>query len=400
MKTKVLFFLPSILLLPRSVWSETKGPSDPPKSGKPNANTLHLLRGKLEYPNKINEENAVSPDFKKNVEVPKKKLEELKGKAEKDKQNEAGTTAKGEEASQNVSQDGLQEQTPSDSKDGKAEEKKTEVKNVIFMKKEKAVNEEVGNKQTAIITEKKNLPIEESQEKNGIQAQESIEVEELPEVIVDKTDDSAEGETLSESEKEAKPSAESTPNEPNVNTTHIPADTHTYPSGEGPSAPKKIQFPSIDENANRRAARIKHMNRFLNGFLTSRSKNKNEIYFHPYYGPYFNHPAYYNYDPYYNYSQWYNPFLRQTKDYEVNKNLLGACFIKGEGAHPNVPCIFDIFKKVLDDERFRNGFRTFMYALYEFAKKNDVLSEEAKKKEFMRFFFDSAFQLLNRMLHH
>ncbi|GAB67707.1 merozoite surface protein 7 [Plasmodium cynomolgi strain B] len=331
MKIKVLFILPPILLLPHSVWSETKGPPGPPKTQMPNANTLHFLKGKLEHLNKISKENAVSPDLKKNIELLKKKIEELEGKAEKDKQDGVDTIPSGQQACENVSQNGLEEKTPCGSNEGKAEEKKTQVKNVIFMKKEKAIDEEVGNKDTAIITEKKKLPIEESPGMDGTQAKESIEGEALPGVIVDKTGDSPKGEILSGSETEAK---------------------------------------------------------------------KKEMYFHPYYGPYFNHHAYYNYYPYYNYPPVYNPYVTQTKDYEVVKKLIDACFNKGEGADPNVPCIIDLFKKVLDDEGFRNEFKTFMYNLYEFAKKNDVLSDGGRKNELMKFFFDNALRLINTMLHY
>ncbi|CAG9473345.1 MSP7-like protein [Plasmodium vivax] len=420
MKTKVLFFLPPILLLPHSVWSETKGPSGPPPNKKLNANALHFLRGKLELLNKISEEQVVSPDFKKNVELLKKKIEELQGKAEKDKSKTDGedTTPKEQQEDQNVSQNGLEEQAPSDSNEGEAQEENTQVKNVIFTEKEEAVDEEAEKEDTAVISEKANLPNEESQGNDETQTQESIEGEASPGVVVDETDDSPEGEPLSGLETEGNSSAESAPNEPDVNTTHTAVDTHMpadanigvdtnmpfdtppHPSGENPGAPQETHLPSIDENANRRASRMKHMSSFLNGLLTNQSNNKKEIFFHPYYGPYFNHGGYYNYDPYYNYAPAYNPFVSQARDYEVIKKLLDACFNKGEGADPNVPCIIDIFKKVLDDERFRNELKTFMYDLYEFLKKNDVLSDDEKKNELMRFFFDNAFQLVNPMFYY
>ncbi|SOV81986.1 merozoite surface protein 7 [Plasmodium reichenowi] len=101
----------------------------------------------------------------------------------------------------------------------------------------------------------------------------------------------------------------------------------------------------------------------------------------------------------------YEDFVLNSKEYDIIKNLIimfgqednksnnGETGILGEAKH-----MTEIFIKLLDDEKYHQQFKNFIYGVYSYAKQNSHLSEKKIKPENeYKKFLEYSFNLLNTM---
>ncbi|CAC9698976.1 merozoite surface protein 7 [Plasmodium sp. DRC-Itaito] len=110
-------------------------------------------------------------------------------------------------------------------------------------------------------------------------------------------------------------------------------------------------------------------------------------------------------DKYLNFKKQYEDFVLNSKEYDIIKNLI-IMFGKEDNKSKNSKTdniseakhITDIFIKILDDEKYHEQFKNFIYGIYSYAKQNSHLNEKKiKPEDEYKKFLEYSFNLLNTM---
>ncbi|GAW82222.1 merozoite surface protein 7 [Plasmodium gonderi] len=152
------------------------------------------------------------------------------------------------------------------------------------------------------------------------------------------------------------------------------------------------QVPTIEESVaenqkqqsieNGQTPKVKYLDKLYDDVL--KADEKNQIHVSEYHSKFNNFRK--NYE-----------FSMNEREYDIVKNLFGACFKKDNNS--NVACLIDVFKKVLEDEKFQKEFDNFVHGLYGFAKRHNYLrGERMNLTDEYKSLFLNALSYLNTII--
>ncbi|SBT41054.1 merozoite surface protein 7 (MSP7) (MSP7.1) [Plasmodium ovale wallikeri] len=398
MKGSFILLLLTILFLSHCTISEKKIPIKRKKLTKEN-DTLRALKEKLEFLKKVSEKRNALPTFKENIALVKKKIHELEENIEETKQT---TDEIENEEIRHCSdnQNGKKKNEVNNEKcnthDGEYSGEENEVNSAesenIRLKED--VNSEstvTGRSQEPTDSDVENVSSGVSSIQSSTKAGEKNKLDELATNEHPGKDTTVERVVTTPSQKNAPTEASkngdtSKPSnylqkyairQPCVDLPEMPYPTIHLPKEVHQNIFKDITTPSMPDSMNKRAFRMRHLDGF-NDESNLRVNKKKDI-------------------PFPKFPCNYNNFNMNQREYEVVKNLIDSFFKKGDDDNVNAN-IINLFRKVLDDERFRNEFKNFMYGLYSFAKQNNYLKNDKINDEMYKVLLDNALQIVKRML--
>ncbi|KNC36512.1 merozoite surface protein 7 [Plasmodium falciparum RAJ116] len=93
----------------------------------------------------------------------------------------------------------------------------------------------------------------------------------------------------------------------------------------------------------------------------------------------------------------YNNFVINQKEYDIIKKLLNSIF-RDNNENEKMKNLVSIFQKALNDKKFHDQFKNFIYGIYGFAKRHSYLrNEKIQNDSEYKEFFENAVDLLNTL---
>ncbi|GAW82216.1 merozoite surface protein 7 [Plasmodium gonderi] len=168
-----------------------------------------------------------------------------------------------------------------------------------------------------------------------------------------------------------------------------PAQSQQEGSGESSQNPQQPAPPGpaatanpAGQNQNGQSPNVKYLDKLYDEIL--HTTDENGINVPPYHSKFNNFRK--NYE-----------FSMNEREYDIVKNLFDVCFKKDNNS--NVTCFIDVFKKVLEDEKFQKQFDNFVHGLYGFAKRHNYLGgDKTSLAEAYKALFLNALSYLNTLI--
>lgn len=150
------------------------------------------------------------------------------------------------------------------------------------------------------------------------------------------------------------------------------------------TSPQTTQPSNNQNNTVSTTSEVKYLDLLYDELLTN-SEGKHQVHFGE------------NHKKYNIFSKHYDNFVINQKEYDIIKKLLNSIF-RDNNENEKMKNLVSIFQKALNDKKFHDQFKNFIYGIYGFAKRHSYLrNEKIQNDSEYKEFFENAVDLLNTL---